>query len=1429
MGDENDGSSNGDAHHHVPLNQVAGAHQLPVAAASPSPSTPGTSSWRPRFSIRSSVSFESTTAQNRLSSSLSAPDNNGDNIEEGGSSSGSAMMATAGGNAAPATTHRPRSVFRPGGVGGGILRRDSGDNHQTSPTTTATSTSQQPRQPQRYSMKRRASTDSNRSDISSNNSIENSDRLGAPPSRTGTTKRSTFRLPLFSPSTNNIEDSIDVGFGGLSTAANSNSNGGGGRTTTNQVRSRITALSRRYGVGDYVLISNHGSNNGNTTTNNNININNNPPPPSHSINLVNRYGFPSWGGGATTSEERRGPYIHLLAQVTSVHFGEDAQYYTVRRMNDNQDQRADAQWMEPITNPVGIEAAKAAAQRRKESDDNGVYSRNEGRDGRRGRGIVKWLRHPCCTDAVSNYCTKRIYEYWKKLLRRTKRSTDGCLNGNRPYGISCRFTGVNFFVLCSIWYLYIDQLRLAFMPHSADYGCAVVSCIVWVVLFLELVMEVFIRPNGYRALIRSDKAYLPSTVRYLNTFHLISEMISLIFFIPEFMCIFSSDSSCGDRYAFSLANACLMSLYGPDRLHAFYGTAFICILRLRIFGLVRHWTKMWINNTFVRVRGKNGEWRVQRGKGFFVPQGHRGGRGQENVTSMEESISHQTSSLALTPKNKLEGESSDIDEKKHEFTDDYHLTNASKIGTALFTTNAQRGLLFAFFIGLLPLVSVMFRQYGGTNQHLQTSVELLQSNNIALNATNNETCAQLRETTIQWVKNNAFETLQDGTNILHVLSLEVEPVRCDFQKINGTDDAGTIAALSCEDDIAMERCSSMLPLPLVNCEELCMGWGKANEDERLNFMERFYGIRPSVTVPVTANSTGTYEENGEIVSASFSVRVLYNEELSVRRTIIILFTLQLAMTLFVLLGLSVLRADAGRLVLGPLRRMLKIVAFYAKNPLSPPPRREGKETSIRNSFQMQNEAYYDSDDETSDEQLGNFETEQLINAVTKITDLLRKCWGVAGAGIISSNLARQEGGLTTYFNPTVPGKAVYALFAFAVIDKFQSHLHALKGDIMILINDIAAVLHEEVYRWGYEESGQCNKNLGGAFLMVYKIGAVSEVLEKRERAEAVIFSAKSGRRKSRRVGSASHLRASSTGSRRVSDAADKYSRSHVDNIDLSSLPGMRTFTDRALLGLLKTFASIHRDKVILNWNNDFRLGAGVGAVSINLNYGMDAGWAVEGAVGSSYKIDATYLSPHVNMASRMMSATKQYGVFILLSQAVQKLLTENAQDKLRHIDTVTVKGSSVQQRIYTYDAKVRNDFFLYSKTEDQADLDSERYSPAIWNVDQDLVAMRNHVCDEFIEVFNRGRDEYLAGNWPAAIKLLKSADRIMFECEVDEGYSNKSYGEHFKSLTNLDDNDEAEERLSMGDGPCQRLIAYMEEMGGNAPSGWRGYRPLTSK
>jgi hypothetical protein len=578
--------------------------------------------------------------------------------------------------------------------------------------------------------------------------------------------------------------------------------------------------------------------------------------------------------------------------------------------------------------------------------------------------------------------------------------------------------------------------------------------------------------------------------------------------------------------------------------------------------------------------------------------------------------------------------------------------------------------------------------------------------------------------------------------------------------------------------------------------------------------------------------------------------------------------LQLTLLIAVLGGLSVLRRDAEVLVLKPLRHMLKIVARYAKNPLVPPKIKRRVSPHNRGSLSARLQADDTSNsDEDSDvgteeemdtqrnglggDDLGSYETEQLITAVTKITDLLRKCWGVAGADIISTNLATQEGALSEVFNPTVPGKSVYALFGFAAINGFDHCLRNLNADVMILINDVAAVLHDEVFRWGLGDSGQCNKNLGNAFLMVFRIGLVSEVVIKLKEAQDVIFSsgatkasialadkkrtdklssAASGHASKHGHGPSASMKNVSTAKNAAATIKRKIKRNasvKAMSLSLESLPGISTFTDRAVIGMLKSFAGIYRDNKIREWNNDFRLSAGVGTFTVSMIYGMDAGWAVEGAVGSEYKIDATYLSPHVNMASRMMSACKQYGVNILLSQAVQELMSDVAQSKLRHLDTVTVKGSSVKQRIYTYDARPKGvDFFLYSKSDEQADCEADRYSPKSWNNDADLKAMRQHVSEEFWDEFDTGRRAFLAGNWKEAIKRLERANELMIENALEEGYLE----DEFEALASKGDAKALEElKLQNGDGPSQYLINFMKTNGGVAPDRWEGWHPLTSK
>ena len=52
-----------------------------------------------------------------------------------------------------------------------------------------------------------------------------------------------------------------------------------------------------------------------------------------------------------------------------------------------------------------------------------------------------------------------------------------------------------------------------------------------------------------------------------------------------------------------------------------------------------------------------------------------------------------------------------------------------------------------------------------------------------------------------------------------------------------------------------------------------------------------------------------------------------------------------------------------------------------------------------------------------------------------------------------------------------------------------------------------------------------------------------------------------------------------------------------------------------------------------NANEDFSLG-----------FGIHAGWSFEGTLGSTFKINATYLSPHVSLAAKIQKLSSIYGV-----------------------------------------------------------------------------------------------------------------------------------------------------------------------------------------
>ena len=73
-----------------------------------------------------------------------------------------------------------------------------------------------------------------------------------------------------------------------------------------------------------------------------------------------------------------------------------------------------------------------------------------------------------------------------------------------------------------------------------------------------------------------------------------------------------------------------------------------------------------------------------------------------------------------------------------------------------------------------------------------------------------------------------------------------------------------------------------------------------------------------------------------------------------------------------------------------------------------------------------------------------------------------------------------------------------------------------------------------------------------------------------------------------------------------------------------------------------------------------------------MGFGLHLGYSIEGAIGSMYKIDASYLSPNVNMASKLEEKTKEYGVPLLISGNFYKFMSNEARTFLRQVDNINI-------------------------------------------------------------------------------------------------------------------------------------------------------------
>ncbi|KAH7467119.1 hypothetical protein KRP22_012934 [Phytophthora ramorum] len=460
------------------------------------------------------------------------------------------------------------------------------------------------------------------------------------------------------------------------------------------------------------------------------------------------------------------------------------------------------------------------------------------------------------------------------------------------------------------------------------------------------------------------------------------------------------------------------------------------------------------------------------------------------------------------------------------------------------------------------------------------------------------------------------------------------------------------------------------------------------------------------------------------IASTSSSSAAYN----ILKTCFIIIVLVAASTSFI--------RTARILVLDPIERMMDVVKKLADNPLASV-QTAGDDAQILKNAKEE-----------------GFETALLELTLSKVGRLMQVGFGAAGADIIGKNMGSGD------LDPMLPGKKITAIYGFCDIRQFTDTTECLQEEVMVYVNKLGDIMHSGTHHY----YGMANKNVGDAFLLSWKICD----------GELACFS-------------------------RFTDSPTEEDRVQV-NQSITCPPNAGTGTklrritptemaDSALTAFIKCMIDLDnantdgplteyltKEAVVKRFGPDFR---------IKMGFGMHVGWAVEGAIGSRFKIDATYISPHVEMADRLEAGSKIFMTPINISHWLAALISPGARRFLRKMDRMSIRGVDTPITVYTFDVTVMKVGFGTPRVDPATGLQT----PVDFENDPEYLEIREGLEPAFLEAAGSAVEAYLSGDWPKSRHYLAHAQQIRPQ-----------------------------------DGPCKYLMGVLKSNNFETPRDWKGYR-----